>query len=88
MGQIHLVDVSQDNASSKADHCQTQHDSCDDAIYQLMVVLASEYSCGLERLRRDALTGRVHSANSRSAMETAGKLAMGINPTVAPRWGK
>jgi alkylation response protein AidB-like acyl-CoA dehydrogenase len=42
---------------------------------------------GFERLWRDARLGRIHPANSQLAMETIGKLALGINPDETPRWG-
>jgi len=42
---------------------------------------------GFERLWRDARLGRIHPANSQLAMETVGKLALGINPDETPRWG-
>jgi len=41
----------------------------------------------LERLFRDCRAGRFHPANSALAHEVVGKLALGINPDEAPRWG-
>lgn len=41
----------------------------------------------LERLFRDARAGRFHPANSALSHEVIGKLALGLNPDEAPRWG-
>jgi len=41
----------------------------------------------LERLFRDCRAGRFHPANSALTHEVVGKLALGINPDEAPRWG-
>ncbi len=42
---------------------------------------------GLERLWRDGRLGRIHPPNKHLAMETIGKLALGIDPDESPRWG-
>jgi alkylation response protein AidB-like acyl-CoA dehydrogenase len=41
----------------------------------------------MERLFRDARCGRFHPANAALTHELIGKLALGINPDDAPRWG-
>jgi alkylation response protein AidB-like acyl-CoA dehydrogenase len=41
----------------------------------------------MERLFRDARCGRFHPANSALAHELVGKMALGIDPDEAPRWG-
>jgi alkylation response protein AidB-like acyl-CoA dehydrogenase len=41
----------------------------------------------LERLFRDCRAGRFHPANAALSREVVGKLALGINPDEAPRWG-
>jgi alkylation response protein AidB-like acyl-CoA dehydrogenase len=41
----------------------------------------------MERLFRDARCGRFHPANAALTHELLGKLALGINPDDAPRWG-
>jgi alkylation response protein AidB-like acyl-CoA dehydrogenase len=41
----------------------------------------------MERLFRDARCGRFHPANASLTHELLGKLALGINPDEAPRWG-
>src|SRR5262245_32848607 len=42
---------------------------------------------GMERFFRDARLGRIHPANSALTHELVGKLTLGINPDMQPRWG-
>src|SRR3990172_4983214 len=41
----------------------------------------------LDRLFRDARTGRFHPANSALTHELVAKLTLGIDPDETPRWG-
>jgi alkylation response protein AidB-like acyl-CoA dehydrogenase len=41
----------------------------------------------LEQLFRDARLGRIHPSNTLVAHEVVGKLSLGIDPDVRPRWG-
>jgi len=41
----------------------------------------------LERLFRDARTGRLHPATSPVAHEVVAKIHLGIDPDIQPRWG-